>query len=38
MGEIQGVAQETVEYAKEKGGEDLVNDIVGSIPGLSQFV
>lgn len=38
MGEIQGVAQETVGYAKEKGGEDLVNDIVGSIPGLSQFV
>jgi hypothetical protein len=38
MGEIQGVAQETVAYARDKGGEDLVNDIVGSIPGLSQFV
>ncbi len=38
MGEIQGVTQETVAFAKEKGGEDLVNEIVGSIPGLSQFV
>ena len=38
MGEIQGVTQETVAFAKDKGGEDLVNEIVGSIPGLSQFV
>ncbi|HMB47116.1 MAG TPA: DUF2267 domain-containing protein [Afifellaceae bacterium] len=38
MGEIQGVTQQTVAYAKEKGGEDLVNEIVGSIPGLGQFV
>ncbi len=38
MGEIQGVTQQTVAFAKDKGGEDLVNDIVGSIPGLSQFV
>ena len=38
MGEIQGVTQETVNFAREKGGNDLVNDIVGSIPGLSQFV
>ena len=38
MGEIQGVTQETVAFAKDKGGDDLVNEIVGSIPGLSQFV
>lgn len=38
MGEIQGVTQETVAFAKHKGGEELVNEIVGSIPGLSQFV
>ncbi len=38
MGEIQGITQQTVAFAKDKGGEDLVNDIVGSIPGLSQFV
>jgi hypothetical protein len=38
MGEIQGVTQETVNFARERGGADLVNDIVASIPGLSQFV
>ncbi len=38
MGEIQGVTQETVAFAKEKGGDDLVDEIIGSIPGLSQFV
>lgn len=38
MGQIQGVTQETVNFARERGGADLVNDIVGSIPGLSQFV
>ena len=38
MGEIQGVTQETISFAKEKGGEDLVNEIVSAIPGLGQFV
>jgi hypothetical protein len=38
MGQIQGVTKETVAFAKEKAGDDLVDDIVGSIPGLSQFV
>jgi hypothetical protein len=38
MGQIQSVTQETVGFAREKGGDALVNDIVGSIPGLSQFV
>lgn len=38
MGEIQGVTQETVGFAREKGGSELVDDIVGSIPGLGQFV
>jgi len=38
MGEIQGVTRETVTFARERAGEDIVNDIVGSIPGLSQFV
>jgi hypothetical protein len=38
MGEIQGVTKETVAFAREKAGDDIVNDIVGSIPGLSQFV
>jgi hypothetical protein len=38
MGEIQGVTQETVNFARERAGSELVNDVVGSIPGLSQFV
>ena len=38
MGQIQGVTQETVTFARERGGRDLVDDIVASIPGLSQFV
>ena len=38
MGEIQGVTRETISFAKEKGGEDLVNEIVAAIPGLGQFV
>jgi hypothetical protein len=38
MGDIQGVTRETVEFAREKAGADLVNDVVASIPGLGQFV
>jgi hypothetical protein len=38
MVEIQGVTKETVDFAREKGGSELVDAIVGSIPGLSQFV
>jgi hypothetical protein len=38
MGEIQGVTQETVNFARERAGEETVNDIVASIPGLGQFV
>ena len=38
MSEIQSVAQETVDFARERAGAEVVNEIVGSIPGLSQFV
>ena len=38
MDEIQGVTQETISFAKEKGGENVVNEIVSAIPGLSQFI
>ncbi len=38
MDEIQGVTRETISFAKEKGGEDVVNEIVSAIPGLSQFI
>jgi ABC-type microcin C transport system permease subunit YejB len=36
--QVQDVSRETLQYAKEKVGEDTVNDIIGSIPGLSQYV
>ena len=38
MGQIQGITRETIAYAREKAGEDVVGDIVAAIPGLSQFV
>ena len=38
MGQIQGVTQETVNFARERGGRDIVDDIVASVPGLGQFV
>ena len=37
MGQVQGVARETLAFAREKAGEDTVGEIVGTIPGLSQF-
>ena len=38
MGEIQGLAKETIGFAREKGGADKVDALVNSIPGLNQFV
>jgi hypothetical protein len=38
MDQIQGVTRETIAYARAKAGEDVVGEIVGAIPGLSQFV
>jgi hypothetical protein len=38
MGQVQTVSKEILAFAREKAGEDLVGEIVGSIPGLSQFV
>ncbi len=38
MGQVQGVARETLAFAREKAGEDVVGEIVGAVPGLSQFV
>ena len=38
MGQVQGVTRETITYAREKLGDDAVGEIVGAIPGLSQFV
>jgi hypothetical protein len=38
MDQMQGVTREIIAYAREKLGEDAVGEIVGSIPGLGQFV
>jgi hypothetical protein len=38
MGQIQGVTREIIAYSREKVGEDTVGEIVGSVPGLSQFI
>ncbi|HQF31066.1 MAG TPA: DUF2267 domain-containing protein [Hyphomicrobiales bacterium] len=38
MGEVQGTIKEIVAYAKEKAGDEVVDQIVGSIPGIGQFV
>ena len=38
MGQVQSVTKEVIAYSREKAGEDAVGEIVGSIPGLSQFV
>ena len=38
MGQMQPLGQELFAYGSEKAGEDVMGPIVGSIPGLSQFV
>jgi hypothetical protein len=38
MGQVQDVTRQFIAFAREKVGEDAVGEIVGSIPGLSQFV
>ncbi len=38
MSEIQGVAHEIISYAREKAGDDEINAIIASIPGLDQLV
>ncbi len=38
MGQVQDVTREFIAFAREKVGEDAVGELVGSIPGLSQFV
>jgi hypothetical protein len=38
MGQVQSVTREFIAFAREKVGEEAVGDLVGAIPGLSQFV
>ncbi|GJD35284.1 DUF2267 domain-containing protein [Methylobacterium aerolatum] len=38
MGQMQALGQELFTVGREKAGEDVMGPIVGSIPGLNQFV
>jgi hypothetical protein len=38
MSQMQGVTREIIAYGRERAGEDTVGEIVGSIPGLGQFI
>lgn len=38
MGEITGLAKETIQVAREHAGDDIVDQVVASVAGLSQFV
>ncbi len=38
MGQMQPLGKELFAYGREKAGEDTMGTIIGSIPGLSQFV
>jgi hypothetical protein len=38
MGQMQPLGKELFAYGREKAGEDVMGQIVGAIPGLSQFV
>ena len=37
MGQVQGVTKDLVDYSREQSG-DVVDEIIASIPGLSQIV
>ena len=38
MGQMQPLGRELFAYGREKAGEDVMGAIVGSVPGLNQFV
>ncbi len=38
MSQVQTVAKELVGYAKEKAGDEVVDEVVSQIPGLSQVI
>lgn len=38
MGEITALAKETIAIAKQYAGDEIVDQVVASVPGLSQFV
>ncbi|MBW9115897.1 hypothetical protein JNB88_19875 [Rhizobium cauense] len=38
MSEITSLARETIAVAEQHAGKEVVDEVVGSVPGLSQFV
>jgi hypothetical protein len=38
MSEITTLAKETIAVARQHAGDQVVDEVVGSIPGLSQFI
>ncbi len=38
MGEITSLAKATISMAKQYAGDEVVDEVVASVPGLSQFV
>jgi hypothetical protein len=38
MGEITALAKETMAVAREHAGDEVVDQVIASVPGLSQFV
>lgn len=37
MGQIQGVVKQLVGFAKQHAGDELVDEVMASIPGIGQF-
>jgi Protein of unknown function VcgC/VcgE (DUF2780) len=38
MDGVQSVVKELISYAKEKAGDDVVDEVISQIPGLSQII
>ncbi len=38
MDQIQTVTKSLISFAKEKAGDDVVDDVINAIPGLKQFI
>lgn len=38
MSQVQAVTRETIAFAREKVGDEAIGEIVGAVPGLSQFI